>query len=55
MMSLKAAVAAPAVVEERTRALRERVFAHFSQKAMVEGVLDGYRSVLNGQTGNPVR
>jgi glycosyltransferase involved in cell wall biosynthesis len=44
--AIKAALAAPEAVEERTRALRERVFLHFSQKAMVEGVLDGYRSVL---------
>ncbi len=32
--------------QERTRALRERVFVHFSQKAMVEGVLAGYRDAF---------
>jgi glycosyltransferase involved in cell wall biosynthesis len=32
--------------QERTRTLRERVFVHFSQKAMVEGVLAGYRDAF---------
>ena len=32
--------------QERTRSLRERVFLHFSQKAMVEGVLAGYRDAF---------
>jgi glycosyltransferase involved in cell wall biosynthesis len=32
--------------QERTKALRERVFVHFSQKAMVEGVLAGYRDAF---------
>ncbi|WP_047308118.1 glycosyltransferase family 4 protein [Rhodopseudomonas palustris] len=31
---------------ERARRLRERIFLHFSQKAMVEGVLAGYRAAL---------
>lgn len=31
---------------ERARLLRERIFLHFSQKAMVEGVLDGYRAAF---------
>ena len=35
-----------AAAQERTRALRERVFVHFSQKAMVEGVLAGYRDAF---------
>jgi glycosyltransferase involved in cell wall biosynthesis len=30
----------------RAKALRERIFLHFSQKAMVEGVLAGYRDVF---------
>jgi glycosyltransferase involved in cell wall biosynthesis len=30
----------------RTKSLRERIFLHFSQKAMVEGVLAGYRDAL---------
>lgn len=32
---------------ERARELRERVFVHFSQKAMVDGVLNGYRDAFN--------
>ena len=32
----------PAAALERARSLRERIFMHFSQKAMVEGVLAGY-------------
>jgi hypothetical protein len=27
----------------RAKELRERIFVHFSQKAMVDGVMDGYR------------
>ena len=30
----------------RAQALRERIFTHFSQKAMVEGVLNGYRDAF---------
>ena len=30
----------------RAKSLRERIFLHFSQKAMVEGVLAGYREVF---------
>jgi glycosyltransferase involved in cell wall biosynthesis len=30
----------------RAKSLRERIFLHFSQKAMVEGVLAGYRDAL---------
>jgi glycosyltransferase involved in cell wall biosynthesis len=30
----------------RAKSLRERIFLHFSQKAMVEGVLAGYRNAL---------
>ncbi|MCG6204389.1 glycosyltransferase family 4 protein [Rhodopseudomonas sp. HC1] len=32
--------------QERARQLRERIFLHFSQKAMVEGVLGGYRDAF---------
>lgn len=32
---------------ERAKNLRERIFIHFSQKAMVEGVLNGYRDAFN--------
>jgi glycosyltransferase involved in cell wall biosynthesis len=34
------------VAQTRAKALRERIFQHFSQKAMVEGVLTGYRDAL---------
>jgi glycosyltransferase involved in cell wall biosynthesis len=34
---------------ERARQLRERVFVHFSQKAMVEGVLAGYREAFSAR------
>jgi glycosyltransferase involved in cell wall biosynthesis len=34
---------------ERAKNLRERIFVHFSQKAMVEGVLDGYRDAFNAR------
>jgi glycosyltransferase involved in cell wall biosynthesis len=30
----------------RARELRQRIFLHFSQKAMVEGVLAGYRDAF---------
>jgi glycosyltransferase involved in cell wall biosynthesis len=35
-----------AAAQERARSLRERIFLHFSQKAMVEGVLAGYRDAF---------
>jgi glycosyltransferase involved in cell wall biosynthesis len=31
---------------ERARRLRERIFLHFSQKAMVEGIMAGYRAAF---------
>jgi len=37
-----------AAADGRAKSLRERVFLHFSQKAMVQGVLDGYREALPG-------
>ena len=36
----------PAAAQERAKSLRERIFLHFSQKAMVEGVLAGYRDAF---------
>jgi glycosyltransferase involved in cell wall biosynthesis len=36
----------PAAAQARAKSLRERIFLHFSQKAMVEGVLTGYRDAL---------
>jgi hypothetical protein len=32
--------------QARAKSLRERIFLHFSQRAMVEGVLAGYRDVF---------
>ena len=34
---------------ERARELRERIFVHFSQKAMVDGVLNRYRDAFNAR------
>jgi len=36
----------PATATARAKALRERIFMHFSQKTMVEGVLSGYRDAF---------
>ncbi|WP_375415573.1 glycosyltransferase family 4 protein [uncultured Bradyrhizobium sp.] len=36
----------PAAAAERARSLRERIFLHFSQKAMVEGIMAGYRDAF---------
>jgi glycosyltransferase involved in cell wall biosynthesis len=36
----------PAAAQARAKSLRERIFSRFSQKAMVEGVLDGYRAAI---------
>jgi glycosyltransferase involved in cell wall biosynthesis len=36
----------PDAVRARAKSLRERIFLHFSQKAMVEGVLAGYRDAF---------
>ncbi|MGH6740266.1 MAG: glycosyltransferase, partial [Bradyrhizobium sp.] len=36
----------------RAKALRERIFLHFSQKAMVEGVLAGYREALERRSNS---
>ena len=40
--AIETALGNPAAVQERAKALRERIFQHFSQNAMVEGVLAGY-------------
>lgn len=37
----------PDAAQTRAKALRERIFVHFSQKAMVEGVLAGYREAFS--------
>ena len=36
----------PAAALARAKSLRERIFMHFSQRAMVEGVLAGYHDAF---------
>jgi glycosyltransferase involved in cell wall biosynthesis len=44
--AIETALEDPAAAQVRAKSLRERVFLHFSQKAMVDGVLTGYRDAL---------
>jgi glycosyltransferase involved in cell wall biosynthesis len=44
--AIEIALEGPAAALARARELRERIFLHFSQKAMVEGVLAGYRDAF---------
>jgi glycosyltransferase involved in cell wall biosynthesis len=44
--AIETALEDPAAAEARAKSLRERIFLHFSQKAMVEGVLAGYRDAF---------
>ena len=44
--AIESALEDSAAAQERARSLRERIFQHFSQKAMVEGVLAGYRDAF---------
>jgi glycosyltransferase involved in cell wall biosynthesis len=44
--AIKVALENPAGALTRAKVLRERIFLHFSQKAMVEGVLAGYRDAF---------
>jgi glycosyltransferase involved in cell wall biosynthesis len=44
--AIEIALEDPAAALVRARSLRERIFLHFSQKAMVEGVLAGYRDAF---------
>jgi glycosyltransferase involved in cell wall biosynthesis len=44
--AIKHALDDPTAALTRAKSLRERIFMHFSQKAMVEGVLAGYRDAL---------
>jgi glycosyltransferase involved in cell wall biosynthesis len=44
--AIAAALDAPQAIADRACALRERISAHFSQQAMVEGVLAGYRDAF---------
>jgi glycosyltransferase involved in cell wall biosynthesis len=44
--AIKAALDNPQATAQRAAALRERILGHFSQQAMVDGVLAGYRDAL---------
>jgi glycosyltransferase involved in cell wall biosynthesis len=44
--AIETALDDPATTTTRARELRERIFMHFSQKAMVEGVLASYRGAF---------
>ena len=44
--AIEAALDDPAAAATRAKSLRERIFMHFSQKAMVEGVLASYREAF---------
>jgi glycosyltransferase involved in cell wall biosynthesis len=44
--AIEAALKDPAAAKARAEALRERISTHFSQNAMVEGVLAGYRDAF---------
>jgi glycosyltransferase involved in cell wall biosynthesis len=44
--AIKASLDNPAATQARAERLRERISAHFSQNAMVEGVLAGYRDAF---------
>jgi glycosyltransferase involved in cell wall biosynthesis len=44
--AIGSAIADQAAARERAKSLRKRIFQHFSQKAMVEGVLAGYREAF---------
>jgi glycosyltransferase involved in cell wall biosynthesis len=47
--AIETALEDPAAAQARAKSLRERIFLHFSQKAMVDGVLAGYRDALAGR------
>ena len=47
--AIESALADMDATRERARNLRERIFVHFSQKAMVDGVLNGYREAFNAR------
>jgi glycosyltransferase involved in cell wall biosynthesis len=44
--AIEIALEDPAAALARAKSLRERIFLHFSQKAMVEGILAGYRDAF---------
>jgi len=45
--AIAAALDKPDIACERAKALRERIFVNFSQKTLVDGVLDAYRDTFN--------
>ncbi|HVV43253.1 MAG TPA: glycosyltransferase family 4 protein [Nitrobacter sp.] len=47
--AIEAALDDPAAAKARAKSLRERIFLHFSQKAMVEGVITAYRDAFAGR------
>jgi glycosyltransferase involved in cell wall biosynthesis len=47
--AIETALEHPQAAAERAKSLRERVLMHFSQKAMVEGVLAAYRDAFAGR------
>ena len=47
--AIETALDDPATAATRAKALRERIFMHFSQKAMVKGVLASYREAFAGR------
>jgi glycosyltransferase involved in cell wall biosynthesis len=51
--AIEIAMEDPEAAQTRARALRERIFQHFSQKAMVEGVLAGYRDAFEATRSSP--
>jgi glycosyltransferase involved in cell wall biosynthesis len=44
--AIEIALEDPAAALQRAKSLRERIFLHFSQRAMVDGVLAGYRDAF---------
>jgi glycosyltransferase involved in cell wall biosynthesis len=44
--AIAAALANDAAAQERAKTLRQRIFLHFSQNSMVEGVIAGYREAF---------
>jgi glycosyltransferase involved in cell wall biosynthesis len=44
--AIETALDDPAAAAERAKSLRERIFQYFSQKAMVEGIMAGYRETF---------
>jgi glycosyltransferase involved in cell wall biosynthesis len=44
--TIERALVNPEAVQAQAKALRERIFVHFSQQAMVQGVLAGYEDAF---------